>query len=136
MALCAGLVLIGSADYQTTRVWGSSVSGPSMIEGWGRWAGETILCALAALGALILALWAGDAERHKFQVAAVGAAACLLALASAIGGRYWRRLLDEREQERDYALTIASGLPLVTVASAIGAALALVLAVALLARRR
>ena len=127
-AVCAVLVLLGSCEYRTTRVWGpdpvDGTSGTIMTEGYGRWAARTLLCGLAALITLgVTALIAVGRRR----AALTALAAVPFAVAAALAGRHWLRLLDERERDRDYALSIAIGHPVVTIASAGGFGLALLL---------
>lgn len=54
--------------------------------------------------------------------------------AALLAGRNWLRLLAEGDRDRDDALRIAAGLPIVTLAAA-GVLLSLLLAVAFLVRR-
>ena len=127
-AVCAVLVLLGSCEYRTTRVWGpdpvDGTSGTIMTEGYGRWAAWTLLCGLAALITLgVTALIAVGRRR----AALTALAAVPFAVAAALAGRHWLRLLEEQERERAYALSIAIGLPVVTIAGAAGVGLALLL---------
>ena len=129
VAASALLVLLGSCEYRTTRVWGpdpvDGTSGTIMTEGYERWALWTLLCGLAGLFAVgLAALIAGGRGGAALAALAAG----LLAVAAALAGRHWLRLVEEREREREYALGIATGLPVVTIAGASGGALALLLA--------
>ena len=106
-----------------------------MREGAGNWAGWTFLCGATALVLLAVAAWVAADRRIGWGAALAALAVVPFAAAAVVAGRYWRRRLDERERERDYALPIASGLPLVTVAGTAGVALALLLAGARLLER-
>lgn len=129
-ALAAGFVLLGSLDHGTTRVYDGGAPGYGTIagEGAGRWAAGTFLCAWAALGALGLAAWVAADGRPRAAAIPAALAALPFGLAALLAGRHLTRLLAERDRERDYALDIAAGLPLVTGAAAAGAILALLLA--------
>ena len=130
-AVCAVLVLLGSCEHGTTRVWdgGAPGYGTVMTEGAGRWAGWTFLCGAAALGTVgLAALVVADDRRRGWGMPLAVLTAAPFATAAALAGRYWLRLLDERERDRDYALGIAIGLPVVTIAGAVGFGLALLLA--------
>lgn len=139
-AVGAVLAVFGAADYKTTRVWGSdagsATSGSTMTDGWGRWAGETMLCSVVALVALALSLSAGLDGRLGRGSAWAAVAASLLGLAAVVAGRYWLHVLDERAGECDYALTIARGLPIAAVAAAVGTVFALILTGTALLKRR
>lgn len=78
----------------------------------------------------------GHSDRRGVGGPRVGAAlatlgAAALALAAVVAGRYWRRVLGQRD-EPQFEIEIATGLPTVTVAGALGAAAALLLVAALL----
>lgn len=125
---CALAVVFGSTLFQTSRYWDNGDgSGMGMSEGAARWAGWTFLCGLVALGALPAGAWR-VADRHRrsgivFALVASGAFFFVAYQATS----HWQRLLNERAQPRDYTLSIATGLPVVTVAASIGAMLTLLL---------
>lgn len=121
VAVCALLVVLGSLDFGTTRVWSD---GSSMREGAGQWAALTFLLGGFAVATLLFWAWIFGSWRF-FAVVAIA-----LFAAAAIAGDHWRALrteetYDDFVRNQDYSLTIAPGLPLVTFAGAIGGALAL-----------
>lgn len=143
---CARSVLLGSFAFPTRREWGPDPAranaGSGMAEGAHRWAVGTFACGLAAAGHHALAfgvfvLAAEDGGRGRRIVGATLAAlaGAPLALAAVLARRHLRRLLAERDRERDFALAIAAGLPIGTIAGAAGAGIALLLAGAALVRR-
>ncbi len=137
-AAFAVAVVLGSFAPGTTRAYGGGGpdAGSTWEEGAGRWAIWTFPCGLAALGALCLVGWATIVGHRGLGAILVGPVAPFFALAALLAGRNWLRLLAERGRERDYTLTIAAGLPIVTLTAATGALVALLLAVALLVHRR
>lgn len=146
-ALCAVAVLLGSLAFRTTREWGPDPAGANAgsgtAEGALRWALGTFACGVAAagllalaFGALVLAAGNGGTGWRLPGAMLVALASVPFVLAACLAGRHWLRLLDERDRERDDVLTIAAGLPVVTLAGASGALLALLLAGAGLVRRR
>ena len=132
LAACALLVLLASLEFRTTRSWWDEQTGTgsSWSEGAARWAWLTFLAGAATLGLLLAGLLAGTAWRAPFSALA----AVTLAVATFHAGKNWRRLLDERDEPREYALQIAVGLPVVTLFGAIGAFVAVTLAVLWLGR--
>ena len=102
----------------------------------GCWAVWTIPCGLAALGALGLAVWPGVAGHRALAAILAALAVPPFVLAALVAGRLWSRLLNELELERDHTLDIAAGLPVVTTAGVLGAAIALLTAAVLLFGRR
>lgn len=135
---CAASVLLGSFAHGTTRTYdgGAPNSGTIAQEGAGRWAISTFACGLAALSALGLAAGLGVTNHRAPGAISAVLAAPPFAIAAVLAGRNWRQLLAERDMERNYSLDIAAGLPMVTVAGALGAALALLLAGVMLINRR
>ncbi len=105
-----------------------------MEEGALRWAIWTFPCGLAALCSLGLAALAASDGRQVAGARLATLSAAALAAAAIVAGRHWRRLLEEREREREYAVSIALGLPVVTLAGMTGALVALLLASFLLVR--
>jgi hypothetical protein len=125
---CAGLVLLGSLEHGTTRVFPPSGGGvwTSEREGWERWAGWTFLFGLAVLALLV----AGAFLEHYWGPTLAALAAGPFAAATSLGRKNWLQLIEERDHPRDYELFIPVGLPVVTVAATAGTVLTLVLAVA------
>jgi hypothetical protein len=123
------LVLLGSLAFKTERVWPNH---QIWREGAARWAGWTFLCGAAALALLVAAFLLP----RYLKALAAALAAIPFALAASLGRTNWLRLSEERDQPRDYALHIAAGLPVVTVAAVVGLVLAVVLALRWLWRAR
>lgn len=138
--VCAGLVLLGSFAFGTSRAWGPDPvlgnAGSGMREGAGRWAGWTFLSGLAALGALLVATNFALGGHRALSGLTTALAVPPFVVAALVGGHHWVRLLDERQRDRDYVLTIAHGLPVVTLAASAGAFLATAAAVLLLLSQR
>lgn len=125
---CALAVVFGSTMFQTSRFWDNGDgSGHGMSEGAARWAGWTFLWGLIALGTLLIGAWRiADGRRAIGVIFGVATAGAFLS-AAIKANRHWQPLLDERALPRDYTLSIAAGLPVVTVAASVGAVLTLVL---------
>jgi len=125
-AICAGLVVFGSLDHGTTRVFppGGGTGWTTWEEGAARWGAWTFLYGLTA-GAMLLA---GAVLGRAGGSGLAALAAVPFAAAAYLGRKNWLRLLEERERPRDYELHIAGGLPVVTAAGAAGVVLVLVLA--------
>jgi hypothetical protein len=125
---CAGFVILGSLAFRTTRVWRpmNGTGWSSWQEGAYRWAGWTLLCGVVALTVLVIAALLPRRWGALVALTAAGP----FAVAAHLARQHWLRLLAERHQPRDYSLHIASGLPVVTVAGAVGAGLVLVVAAA------
>ncbi len=138
--VCAVVVLLGSCDFRSTRVYpagGDATSATTQQDGAGRWAAVTFLCGGVALGVLALAAAAlrfdalgGTTGWCRIGAALAALAAAALALAAVIAGRYWQGVLDQRDSPM-FTIEIAGGLPVVTLGGAAGAVAALLLAVAL-----
>jgi hypothetical protein len=122
---CAVAAVLGSLAHGTTRTWVEDAGRMGHQEGARRWAMWTFLCGATALAALVVGL-----ARPRWRTGLAVVAAASFFVAARLAGPKWLRLRDERERERDYALHIASGLPVVTVAGAVGGVLALLLAIA------
>jgi hypothetical protein len=131
--VCAIAVILGSLDFRTTRTWELGVGiGQAHQEGAARWAVWTLLAGAVALGllaisvpALARAVNAGSNDaRRKGRICAV-LAVPFLGNATTVSAMNWMRVLDEQQRATEYTLVIAQGLPVVAVASAIGAGLAL-----------
>lgn len=137
--VCAGLVLLASFGFGTSRAWGPDPAlgnaGSGMREGAGRWAGWTFVSGLAALGALLVATNFALGGHRALSGLTTAPAVPPFVAAALVGGHHWLRLLDESQRNRDYVLTIAPGLPVVTLAAFAGAFLATTAAVLLLSHR-
>ena len=128
--VCALAVVFGSTLFRTSRYWyrGERAMQGEMM-GAGQWAGWTFLWGLVALAALLIGAWLVTEGRPRRGLIFALAAAATFVFAAIKANSHWQPLLDERAQPRDYTLSIASGLPIVTVAASAGAALATLLAI-------
>ena len=131
--VCAIAVILGSLDFRTTRTWELGVGiGQAHQEGAARWAAWTLLAGTGAFGllavsvrALARAVNAGSNDaRRRGRICAV-LAAPFLGIAATVSTMNWMRVLEEQQRATEYTLVIAGGLPIVTLASAVGAGLAL-----------
>lgn len=111
------LVMLSSCQFRTARFY---PDGSGMHESVNRWAGWTFLLGLLAVGLLALWLWT-----FRAWPLFGGGVVVALGVAAISAGDHWRALLAERALDRDDELVIAAGLPVVTVARATGAGLAL-----------
>jgi hypothetical protein len=128
---CSVAVVLGSTFFfPTTQFWDHGDGTASgMKEGAASWAGWTFLSGLAALAVLALGALLMNYGRKGWGAACalVAAAPLLFAAERAYGN--WQRLLEEQDRPRDYVLTIAPGLPIVTISAVAGAFFALLLAI-------
>lgn len=121
-------VVFGSTMFKTSRFWNNGDgSGQGLWEGAAHWAGWTFLAGVITFVALLIGAWR-IAERHRRSGIVSGLlAAGAFAFAAYQANSDWQRLLNERALPRDYTLGIAPGLPIVTVAAAMGTLVTLVL---------
>jgi hypothetical protein len=118
---CAVLVVIGSLASKSQRFYGEPGAEGSTIatEGVRSWAVLTFFGDALAIGTLVAGRrWPrGQALLTLVATASFWGAAFL-------AGQRWQHLLDARARPREYAREIALGVPLVTVAGALGGAIA------------
>lgn len=125
---CAAAVVFGSMMFRTSRYWYQGERAmQGEILGAGEWAGWTFLWGLIALGGLLVGAWRiADGRRVIGVIFGLATAGAFLS-AAIKANSHWQALLDEGAQPRDYTLSIAVGLPVVTVAASLGVVTTLVL---------
>lgn len=124
LAISALLVMLGSCDFRTSRTFTRESgtfegAGAAMSEGAAHWAGWTFLLGGVAVVALLLWIWMWGSWPL------IAAVALALFAAAAIAGDHWHDLRTEEAyydlvRNQDYFLTIALGLPLVTISGVVG----------------
>ena len=126
--LCAVLVIVGSIACKTYWFYSrhSSASWCGVLALGAPVGGVATLFMWVAAVKLDLPLY--DAYRHHRLLGRIcaGLGMIVLAVASGFAAYDWRHFSEEMREQRDYEMTISLGLPIVTVAGAFGALLALI----------
>jgi hypothetical protein len=126
LCLCVSalVVVFRSFSFRTARLFNAGMPDQTLQEdGAHRWAAWTVLLGLLAL-TLTLVL-ASEKRRGWTGVGIAAGIAGSLVLAAKIAGSYWFHVRNELHEERSYDLTIAPGLPDVTIAAVLGSILAI-----------